>query len=249
MKKPYKKEFYTSEAPEILLRSARGVVPLVMSLISPKRVVDIGCGSGAWLYAFREQGVEKILGVEGDYVDPSWLLIPKECVRAMDISKPFRLQETFDLAVCLEVAEHLPKRCAEEFAESLVSLAPIILFSAAVPLQGGLNHVNEQWPGYWEDIFIRRKYRQLDLLRGRIWKNPAIKSFYRQNIFLYVREDLIAGKQEFLEATEFANDLTLVESYILPAQLNLGSIIRNFPKAFWEFLGRRFAGLKRSVKT
>jgi SAM-dependent methyltransferase len=247
MKKPYEKEFYTSETPEVLLQSPREIVPLVMSLVSPRRVVDIGCGAGAWLYAFREQGVEQVLGIEGDYVDPSWLLIPKECVRLMDLRKPFRLQEAFDLAVCLEVAEHLPKRCAEQLVDSLVSLAPIVLFSAAVPLQGGVHHVNEQWPDYWASIFIRRKYQQLDLLREHIWKNPAVKSFYRQNIFLYVREDLIARKQEFLEATKKANNLMLVEPYILAAQLSLGSILRNFPRAVWGFLGRRLTVMKRSV--
>jgi hypothetical protein len=34
----------------------------------------------------------------------------------------------------LEVAEHLEEEFAETFIDSLVSLAPIVLFSAALPL-------------------------------------------------------------------------------------------------------------------
>jgi SAM-dependent methyltransferase len=244
----YDKSCYTAEPPEVVLQSPRGVVPLVMSLVSPRSVVDVGCGSGAWLFAFREHGVGRIVGIEGAYVDPSWLLIPKDCLRTIDLRKSFRMQDTFDLAVCLEVAEHLPKRCAPEFVESLVSLAPIILFSAAVPEQGGVHHVNEQWPGYWAEIFLRHGYRQVDILRSQIWKNPEIKFFYRQNIFFYVRQDLIPGCPEFLHATERADDLMLVESSILEAQLGLRPILKNLPNALRKFVGRRFARIRASAK-
>jgi SAM-dependent methyltransferase len=237
--KYYDKKFYTSEDRDVLLQSPRAVVPLVITLVSPSSVVDVGCGPGAWLNIFREQGVERILGIEGTHVDSTWLLIPKENVRKMDISKPFRLAETFDLAVCLEVAEHLPKRYAEGLVESLVSLAPIILFSAAVPLQGGVHHVNEQWPQYWAKFFLRHRYRQLDVIRRHIWKNGAIESFYRQNMFLYVREDLVGTRQEFIEALGDSDDLMLVHQSTIAAQIGLRSILKNLPKSVWEFVIRR----------
>jgi SAM-dependent methyltransferase len=237
--KYYDKNFYTAEPPEILLQSPRAVVPIVASLVSPKSVVDVGCGSGAWLCVFREHGIERILGIEGEHIDPSWLLIPKECVRTMDLNRPFRLQETFDLAICTEVAEHLPKRCAEGLVESLVSIAPVILFSAAVPRQGGVHHINEQWPQYWARLFLQHKYQQVDAVRKHIWKNSAIKFYYRQNLFLYVKEDLVAETQEFIEASRDASDLMLVHYSILKAQLDLGSILTNLPKSIWEFVRRR----------
>jgi SAM-dependent methyltransferase len=242
--KYYDKNFYTAEPTEILLESPRAVVPIVISLVAPKSVVDVGCGSGAWLHVFREQGIDRILGIEGWHVDPSWLLVPKECVCTMDLSRPFRLPLNFDLAVCLEVAEHLPKNCAEGLVESLVSIAPIVLFSAAVPLQGGVHHINEQWPEYWEALFLRHHYRQLDLLRKRIWKNATIKDYYRQNVFLYVKQELIAGNAEFQEALGDSNDLMLVHRSILRAQLGLRSILKNLPKSVWEFAGRRLRGLR-----
>jgi|SRR5579863_3581454 len=242
--KYYDKSLYTSEPSEVMLQSPRAVVPLVISLVRPKSVVDVGCGSGAWLRVFQEQGVGRVLGLEGSHVDRSWLLISQDLVRAQDLTQPFRLAEAFDLATCLEVAEHLPSKCAEGLVASLVSLAPVILFSAAVPLQGGVHHVNEQWPDYWARIFQEHNYRQLDLLRKLIWKNPIIKNFYRQNMFFYVREDVIESNLDFKEATQDPNDLMLVHPSILKAQLGLRSILRNLPRSLWEFAARRFPNVR-----
>ncbi len=117
--------------------------------------------------------------------------------------------------MCLEVAEHLPKQSAPGFIRSLVRLAPVVLFSAAVPLQEGIHHVNEQWPAYWQDLFEQHGYRRLDLIRKEIWTNPEIQYYYRQNIFLFVREDLVAARPEFQEAAAFAGDLILIHWEIL----------------------------------
>jgi SAM-dependent methyltransferase len=124
------------------------VVPTVLRLVQPEPVVDVGCGDGAWLSVFRELGVNHRFGLDGDYVDRRLLQIPQDQFSATDLSLPFRLPCTFDLAVSLEVAEHLPPQSAEDFVDSLTRLAPVVLFSAAIPLQGGTHHLNEQWPDY-----------------------------------------------------------------------------------------------------
>ncbi|HET9227907.1 MAG TPA: methyltransferase domain-containing protein, partial [Thermoanaerobaculia bacterium] len=85
------------------LRSARRMVPRVLELIRPARVVDVGCGQGAWLSVFREHGIEEVLGVDGEWVDPANLLIPQERFQLRDLRKPLELEESFDLAVSLEV--------------------------------------------------------------------------------------------------------------------------------------------------
>ena len=47
--------------------SARVTVPLVIDAISPRSVVDVGCGLGAWLAVFREHGVDDLLGYDGPW--------------------------------------------------------------------------------------------------------------------------------------------------------------------------------------
>src|SRR5436190_19968909 len=100
----YDATFYAEQA-DGSLRSARAVVPLVMELVRPASVLDVGCGLGTWLAAFAEAGVADFLGMDGDYVDRAKLKIPAERFRAADLTNPPSPGRTFDLAVCLEVAE------------------------------------------------------------------------------------------------------------------------------------------------
>lgn len=170
------------------LRSARRIVPRVLGLVEPKRIVDVGCGQGAWLSVFREHGVTDVLGVDGEWVDPANLLIPRERFRQWDLRQPLDLGESFDLAVCLEVAEHLPPEQADSFVESLTRLAPIVLFSAAIPDQGGVGHVNEQWPDYWVERFARHGFRAVDFLRRELWDDGEVAWWYVQNTLIFLRE-------------------------------------------------------------
>lgn len=218
-KTPYTGQFYANQS-EGSLRSARVVVPLVMDMIRPKSVVDVGCGVGTWLAAFSENGVGKVLGLDGDYVDTSKLLIQKENFRPTDLSRPFSINERFDLAVSLEVAEHLPGSSAEDFVKTLVTLAPVVMFSAAIPLQGGTNHINEQWPHYWANIFGSFNYRMLDGLRGRIWQDPAVEWCYRQNLFLFASEKFLNANQWLKKMEGLSSDLILVHKTILDKHLD-----------------------------
>ncbi len=236
---PYDAAYYVLEGPAANLQSARVVVPILVSLVQPHSVVDVGCGSGAWLSAFHENGVERILGLDGGHVDPSWLVIPKECFRSVDLTKPFDVDGKFDLALSLEVAEHLPKRLARDFVRRLINLAPFVVFSAAVPFQGGVHHVNEQWPEFWQELFAEGGYKSLDLIRKKIWKNPAVKYWYRQNMLLFAREDLIPDNPILAEATGDANDLMLVQNAILHHQMGVRSILKQLPRSIWNAATRR----------
>ena len=169
-------------------RSAEAVVPLAIGFVAPTSVVDVGCGAGTWLAAFREAGVRNIWGVDGPWVHEEILKIPADCFQVVDVSRPFRLGRRFDLAVCLEVAEHIPAAGAEGLVESLVALAPVILFSAAIPNQGGTHHVNEQWPDYWIQRFRTHGFVPVDCLRARLWRNEDIAWWYAQNALFFVEE-------------------------------------------------------------
>ncbi len=108
-----------------------------------------------------------------------------------DLTKPLKLKEKFDLAISLEVAEHLPEKSAEIFIDSLTGLSDIILFSAAIPYQRGTNHINEQFPEYWIDKFKKRNYLVIDCIRKKIWNNPKVYFFYSQNILLFIKKECL----------------------------------------------------------
>jgi SAM-dependent methyltransferase len=169
-------------------RSAAVVAPLVADLVEPTSVVDVGCGLGAWLARFSELGIDDVLGLDGDHVERERLVIPEDRFRAVDLGLPFELERRFDLVVSLEVAEHLPPDRAAGFVDSLTALGPIVLFSAAIPGQGGTGHVNEQWPTYWARLFSERGFALVDALRAQLWENKEVAWWYSQNIVLYVRE-------------------------------------------------------------
>jgi SAM-dependent methyltransferase len=182
-------------------RSAEVIVPLILQLLPLRSVVDVGCGQGGWLAVFRKLGVEDVFGVDGDYIDRDALQIPQDRFHPADLSKPVTLTRTFDLAVSLEVAEHLPAECAGVFVGSLTRLASVILFSAAIPFQGGNHHLNEEWPDKWAELFKRCGYWAVDPIRRQVWENEAVEWWYAQNTMLFVRADLLedipALKAEF----------------------------------------------------
>jgi SAM-dependent methyltransferase len=188
--KPYTSDFYRKQAPESR-RSAEAIVPLVVDLVRPRSIIDVGCGVGAWLSVFIEHGVEDVFGIDGEWVDRALLRIPERHFSSFDLEKPFRIDRQFDLAMSVEVAEHLPAECAETFVDSLVRLAPVVLFSAAIPFQGGTHHLNEQWPDYWAGYFHERGYVAVDCLRKKIWRNENVDWWYAQNLLLFAREDYL----------------------------------------------------------
>jgi SAM-dependent methyltransferase len=157
---------------------------MLLDLFPVSSVVDIGCGDGSWLFVFRKLGVEDILGLDGEYVDRNVLQIPQDRFQAVDLTKPFGLKRVFDLAISLEVAEHLPAESASSFVASLCGLAPAVLFSAAIPFQGGNHHINEQWPDKWAALFRQHGYFLVDCIRKRIWQNEAVEFWYAQSAFI-----------------------------------------------------------------
>lgn len=176
--------------------SAHEVVGLVNSMLSPASVVDVGCGIGAWLSEWRRQGVTDVLGIDGDWVDRALLQIPAEQFTPHDLTVPFDSDRPYDLAISLEVAEHIEPEHGPALVDLLVSLAPVVLFSAAIPNQGGQHHVNERWQGDWARDFADRGYVAVDAVRPQIWENKNVAVWYRQNIVLYVKQDVLAGRPE-----------------------------------------------------
>lgn len=196
-------------------RSAELIVPFVTELVDPQSVVDVGCGTGTWLCVFGAAGIRDLYGIDRPELRSGLLDIPPERFHGHDLGTELTLDRVFDLVVSVEVAEHLPEGAAEQYVTSLTRLGPVVLFSAAVPHQGGEHHVNEQWPGYWVDLFSAKGYRAIDCLRQRIWEAGAVDWWYAQNLLLFVEEAHLARWPRLRAAAESAPPTPL--SLIHPA--------------------------------
>ena len=191
----YDQEFYENRDQRTRY-AAKLIVNLVNNLVHPGSVVDLGCGVGTWLDVFKQHGVDEVLGIEGPWVDKAHLVIQEDEFMSAELDKPLNLNRRFDLAISLEVAEHITENNADNFVNNLVSLAPVILFSAAIPLQGGRNHVNEQWPSYWRAKFGEHGYVCADVVRNEVWQDEKLDVWYAQNCFIYIDEKALENYPE-----------------------------------------------------
>jgi SAM-dependent methyltransferase len=208
--------------------SAREILPLVIDVVKPASIIDIGCGTGNWLAIAHELGVRDILGVDGSWVKGQ-LAIPQEKFVEHDLSSPLKLDRRFDLVLSLEVAEHLPASAARTFVQSLCGAADVVVFSAAIPGQGGRRHVNEQWPEYWAGLFAELQYDCYDFLRPIIWNNPRVTWHYAQNSMIFGRA---GSRHSFGQST---TPLPLVHPVLWTSQVarmkNPGKLLESVAKA------------------
>ena len=186
----YDRNFYEGQKAGSF-RSAELVIEQVLPIIGDiGSVVDIGCGAGGWLRAFKERLPElEILGLDGGGVPEETLFIDPAHYRAADLTKPQDLGRKFDLAVTLEVIEHIPSDHTDAFVQTLSRSSDVVLFSAAVPRQGGTGHVNEQWPDYWISQMQAAGFVLHDVVRPLIWTLEDVRPWYKQNCFLFAKPE------------------------------------------------------------
>src|SRR5262245_58123484 len=181
----YGTDFYSFLA-SFAVRSAQRIVPKLTAAVQVRSVADFGCGLGGWLSVWAASGAS-VAGVDGPYVDSRRLMIDPDDFHAADLAAKINLGRQFDLVQSLEGAEHLPASKAPQFVETLTAHGACVLFSAAVPGQGGENHINEQPLGYWRAMFREHGYSAVDYLRPLIRHDPQIARWYRCNLMLYVK--------------------------------------------------------------
>lgn len=195
---------HNTQAPSI-------IVPKLIDLFSPQSVVDFGCGIGTFLNIFIREGVTDVLGLDGPWVNRNLLKenISENKFKAVNLENPISLDKKYDLAISLEVAEHLDETKASVMVDNLVQASDLIIFSAAIPYQGGQNHINEQWPAYWIKLFAQHDYTAHDILRPVFWNNDDIFFWYKQNMFVLVKkgssaESVVKKVSESLPNTLFS---------------------------------------------
>ena len=236
----YPADFYSYLA-SFAIRSAQRVVPQLAGVLPIRSVVDFGCGQGAWLSVWQNAGAT-ITGVDGSYVDQRRLLIDPANFHAADLAEPIGLARRFDLVQSLEVAEHLPASRARQFVDTLTAHGSCVLFSAAVPGQGGEHHVNEQPLGYWREIFRQKGFVAIDYLRPLICDDAAIEPWYRYNIILYVAKTHLADLPLEVRGRLVADGAELDDYRPLPYRLRQ-ALTRRLPVGAVSRLSRLRASL------
>lgn len=216
----YDEEFYKQQS-QGSYQSAKEIIPIINSFIpNIQSVLDVGCGIGTWLKAWQEQNkLIEIFGVDGNDISGSFFYIDKSNYKKIDLTTTanailddikYSLKSSdyrrggvklFSLTQSLEVAEHIDEKYAQNFIELLTLTSDIILFSAAIPNQGGLEHINEQPPKYWANLFEKYDYLCFDI-RNLFWENDKIDFWYRQNIFLYIHKDKINSLELPIKPTQ-----------------------------------------------
>lgn len=191
----YTKDFFQNRKGKTA-KSSDIVAPIITDFFKQSSMIDVGCGTGEWLKSFMDIGIKDVCGVDGHHVPRNLLKIPEELFNARDLFKSVGIERKFDLAMSLEVAEHLPESRADSFVKELCDLAPIVVFSAATPGQGGAYHVNEQWPEYWAAKFAANGRVVVDCIRDLVWHDPRVAYHYVQNTLVFITPEKLESFPE-----------------------------------------------------
>jgi hypothetical protein len=227
--------------------SAKKILKLVQSYVQPTSVIDVGCGAGSWLRAAMEVfslRPENVTGIDGKYTKDRHVNSPFNLL-FFNLTRPLRIAKQFDLAICVEVAEHLSIERAVGFVSDLCNLSDVIIFSAAIPGQGGTGHINEQWPEYWRKLFLDQSYLMFDPIREAIWCMNEVAPWYAQNSFIFVSRMQIelCGRLEFCRIDENNWKLKIVHPGIFRLagceSAGAGRLLRAVPRALLCSIYRR----------
>ena len=145
----YDRAFFEEWGPshEKYVRSAEQITGVLHGLLRPARLVDLGAGCGVYSHFFAQKGVD-VVAIDGT-TPPAEHSYPV-VIHTRDLTEPFEnVWGRFDLALCLEVAEHIPEEHAGAFLDNITRFSDRLVLSAAQPNQGGHHHVNERPKRYW----------------------------------------------------------------------------------------------------
>lgn len=198
MDRYYSSTFYDTQRDDSV-RSAERVVPYLTDVLAPQSVLDVGCGVGGWVKAFKSAGATTAHGVDGSWARDGVLLIPDADFSEFDFMQaptpfsPEGLLDRYDLVTTFEVVEHLPHNRAADLADFFVAKADAVVIGGAIPGQGGSHHINEQWPSYWAHLMSERGYIACDFIRPALWDDENILPWYKQNSIGYFKNTVPAG--------------------------------------------------------
>lgn len=147
--RPYKHD-------EEWLRFFGSIADRIITDIRPSTVLDVGCAMGFLVEALRQRGTEAFgVDISGYAIENVHPDIQPYCWVG-SVTDPF--PQKYDLIVCMEVLEHLPRREAEQAVENLCRHSDDVLFSSTPLDYKEATHVNVQPPEYWAELFARHSF-------------------------------------------------------------------------------------------
>ena len=241
----YDADFYATRSARTS-HAAECILACLFEAYHPSSAVDIGCGTGTWLSAARRAGATEVHGIEGTWLPETGLDIESERIERRNLEERITGRAGADLAISLEVAEHRSPDRGPSFVADLCALAPVVLFSAAIPGQGGLHHIHERWQSYWISLFAEHGYDAFDMIRPVIWHDDGIDVFYRQNTFVFVARSHDLAQSLDGKVSE-ASITDIVHPVLFTAKHNQRVAVRRnwhlFCRAVWQkaarLVGRR----------
>ncbi|MFZ0847076.1 MAG: class I SAM-dependent methyltransferase [Pseudolabrys sp.] len=179
------------------LHSVRGAELALSALFLrgvPGRILDIGCGTRSWLAAARKLGVREVVGVDGISVADELLKLSRDGIMRHDLRMPLELDQTFDLYLPGGGRKFGGGARQYSHRQHHASRRYVLVFGG-VSRAGCTHHVNCQWPEYWQARFNKRGSTCSDDLRWKVWNESEIEPWYRQNMFVAVRDSAGAGHE------------------------------------------------------
>ncbi|GAA6201292.1 hypothetical protein NBRC116599_25180 [Aquicoccus sp. SU-CL01552] len=194
----YDETYYAESVDVGAVRASGPISDFVVENLPVKSVIDVGCGTGGIAVGFREAGCE-VMGLEYSTAGLRYCRERGLNVRKFDLERDnyqdLGLENKFDLAVSTEVAEHLPAALSDRYVDTLCGLSDKVFMTAAIPGQGGVDHVNEQPHSYWIEKFERRGFLYngslSEMARSELRENRNVADWYSRNIMIFERNNLI----------------------------------------------------------
>lgn len=192
------------------------IADVIIKGYQPKRIIDFGCGTGALAKAFASRGVQ-VQAIDG-YSEPDFTAYDTIRFTKVDLNNEVATSEflqqfdtKFDLAISIEVAEHLNPSVSSSFIEWMTSMADVIVFSAAVPNQDGDGHINCRSRSDWYQYIKQHNFVIADTLRQHFISNPSLGLWHKTNIVDYVKKD--TGFAARINPVDLAERLIAAETF------------------------------------
>jgi SAM-dependent methyltransferase len=178
------------------------VAEAIITQYAPQTVIEFGCGNGELSKALAKSGI-RVTAIDG-YANPDFRGVENIHFYRIDLNNPASVEEflllqnkKFDLAICMEVAEHLNPVVSEALIASLTFAANAVVFSAAIPEQDGDGHINCQNRIFWHELFEKRNFFLQDSIRSEIRDNPNVGRWYALNTIAYVKSEEEPSKEAY----------------------------------------------------